>query len=298
MENILKKFLEYLEIERNYSVNTILSYETDLIDLVRYLQSEDIFLIENVNKKVLTSYIINLLEKGYTRNSIARKIASIRSFFKYLNKIKVIEGNPALGLITPKLEKKLPVFLDEKSVEEILNLPDLRTAKGVRDSAILELFYSTGIRLSELINLNIGDIREGEGVIKVKGKGRKERIVPIGQKAIDAINKYLEDRLDLKNVLEKDKHNMPLFITTKGGRIYPQAIGRIVRKYIEKQSDIEKKSPHVLRHSFATHLLNRGADVRAVKELLGHESLSTTQVYTHVTSSKLKKVYNSAHPKA
>ena len=298
LEKIVRSYLEYLEIERNYSAHTILSYEKDLLSLVQFLRQEGIDSFNKVHKESLRAFIGLLLDEGFGQRSIARKIASMRSFFKYLRRQKIIDGNPALVLITPKVGKRLPSFLDEESVQRLLSLPDQTTTNGKRDTAILELFYSTGIRLSELIGLNVDDLKKEEGLIKVKGKGRKERIVPVGRKALAAIDNYLNENkiLSAKTNVKVDEHS--LFVNKDGHRLYPQAVGRIVKKYIGAVSEIEKKSPHVLRHSFATHMLNHGADLRAVKELLGHESLSTTQVYTHVSSARMKKVYENAHPKA
>ena len=298
MLKIVRSFLEYLELERNYSAHTILSYETDLISLIQFLRSEGIKSFNEVHKEYLRAYIGSLLDKGFSKRSIARKIASLRSFFKYLRRQKIIDGNPTLVLITPKFGRRLPSFLDEQAVRNLLSSPDRTTTIGKRDSAILELFYSTGIRLSELIALNVNDVRQDEGLIKVKGKGHKERIIPIGRKALDAIIEYLRTRKDLSLISQGFSEEQPLFVIGNGHRIYPQAIGRMVRKYIAMVSEIEKRSPHVLRHTFATHLLNRGADLRAVKELLGHENLSTTQVYTHISAARMKKVYNDSHPKA
>ncbi len=298
MEKIIRNYLEYLETERNYSAHTIISYETDLFSLIQFLRREGINSFDRVHKESLRTFIGSLIDEGFNQRSIARKIASMRSFFKYLRRQKIIDGNPALVLITPKLGKRLPSFLDEESVKRLLSSPDLSTANGKRDTAILELFYSTGIRLSELINLNVGDLKQEDGLVKVKGKGRKERIVPIGRKALTAINDYLKEKNKLSINTGIELGALPLFVTKEGRRMYPQAVGRLVRKYISVVSEIEKKSPHILRHSFATHLLNHGADLRAVKELLGHESLSTTQVYTHVSSAQMKKVYENAHPKA
>ena len=298
MEKVVRSYLEYLEIERNYSAHTILSYETDLLNLVQFLRREGVESFENVHKESLRAFVGTLLDDGFSPRSIARKIASMRSFFKYLRRQKIIVGNPALVLITPKVGKRLPSYLNEESVEQLLSVPDRSTPNGKRDTAILELFYSTGIRLSELINLNISDLKQEEGLIKVRGKGRKERIVPLGSKAISAITDYLQEKSEagVPHLTRHEEH--PLFELKDRRRMYPQAVGRMVRKYIGLVSEIEKKSPHVLRHSFATHMLNHGADIRAVKELLGHESLSTTQVYTHVSSARMKKVYEDAHPKA
>jgi len=298
MEKIVRTYLEYLEIERNYSSHTILSYETDLLNLVQFLRREGIDTFHSAHKESLRAWIGSLIDEGFGQRSIARKIAALRSFFKYLRRQKIIDGNPALVLITPKVGKRLPSFLDEDSIERLLSIPERTTKEGKRDAAILELFYSTGIRLSELINLNIGDLKQEEGIIKVRGKGRKERIVPVGRKALAAIHEYLQEKNTLPVGIREPRNERPLFEIKESRRMYPQAVGRLVRKYIGRVSEIEKKSPHVLRHSFATHMLNHGADLRAVKELLGHESLSTTQVYTHVSSARMKKVYEDAHPKA
>lgn len=298
VEKIVRKYLEYLEIERNYSAHTILSYETDLLRLVQFLRREGIHSFDKVRKESLRAFTGSLLDDGFGQRSVARKIASMRSLFKYLHRRKITEGNPALALITPKVAKRLPSFLDEESVRQLVSLPDQHTPVGKRDTAILELFYSTGIRLSELIGLDIGDLMREEGLIKVRGKGRKERIIPVGRKALTAIDRYLQEKKITPAMIPSKAGGRPLFEIQEGRRMYPQAVGRMVRKYIGAVSEIEKKSPHVLRHSFATHMLNHGADLRAVKELLGHESLSTTQVYTHVSSARMKKVYEDAHPKA
>ena len=298
METIVRGYLEYLEGERNYSAHTILSYETDLSSFVQFLHQEGINSFDTVHKESLRAFISSLIDKGFSQRSIARKVASMRSFFKYLRRQKIINGNPALVLITPKIGKRLPSFLDEESVHQLIESPDQSTTNGKRDRAILELFYSTGMRLSELIGLNICDLKKEEGLIKIKGKGRKERIVPVGRKAMDAVDEYLQDEHELRLKGHVQSGDRPLFVMKEGRRMYPQAVGRMVKKYIGMVSEVEKKSPHILRHSFATHMLNHGADMRAVKELLGHESLSTTQVYTHVSSARMKKVYEDAHPKA
>jgi len=288
-----------LEMERNYSAHTILSYETDLFGLIQFLRRESIDSFRNVHKETLRSYLGSLLDSGFSARSVARKIASLRSFFKYLRRQKVIDGNPALVLMTPKSGKRLPTFLDEDAVQRLIASPGTATPRGKRDTAILELFYSTGMRLSELIGLNVGDVLAQEGVVKVRGKGRKERIVPVGKNALEALKEYLHGGREGSSAVRRGaSDDRPLFVIAEGRRMYPQAVGRMVKKYIGRVSEIEKKSPHVLRHSFATHMLNRGADLRAVKELLGHESLSTTQVYTHVSTARMKKVYEDAHPKA
>ncbi|MGB2869369.1 MAG: tyrosine recombinase XerC [Bacteroidota bacterium] len=296
MQNLVRKYLGYLEVERNYSPNTILSYETDLVEFASFLKQDGVTTIREVGKETLRAFLGSLLARGFGKRSVARKIAALRSFFKYLKRQNAIPSNPALTLITPKVKKKLPAFLDERAMQQLLEAPDRTTPGGKMDAAILELFYSTGMRLSELVSLDVGDVDGREGSVKVMGKGRKERILPLGSKARTAIEDYMEVRPS-PGASGRSKVQ-PLFVTRRGERIYPQAVGRIVRRYIERVSEMDKKSPHVLRHSFATHMLNRGADLKAVKELLGHESLSTTQIYTHVSTARMKHVYDKAHPKA
>lgn len=297
LETLVRSFLEYLEVEKNYSGHTIQSYATDLNAFGKYIANRCIDPPAGISKDVLRGYLSLLYDEGYSRKSIARKVASLRSFLKFLKRRRFILSNPAVGLATPKLEKRLPGFLDEPSVRRMLDMPDRSTTNGLRDAAILEVFYSTGIRLSELVNLNVGDIDRRGRLVKVTGKGRKQRIIPIGQKAIHAVDQYVNSRKSALSAGSVDEATA-LFLAENGKRIYPQIVGNIVKRYISKVSDLEKMSPHVLRHTFATHLLNRGADLKAVKDLLGHESLSTTQVYTHVTTERLKKVYHQSHPKA
>lgn len=290
MHTMIRAYLEYLDGERNYSHHTIVAYEQDLRQFSDYLTSAGFTSFSRVRKDALRGFVSMLMQSGISRKTVARKTASLRSFFKFLRHRGSIQTNPTLGLATPKLEKKLPVYLDEHSAERMLDRPDRATSDGKRDAAILELFYGTGIRLGELIGLNIGDADLAEGTLRVRGKGRKERVVPIGRKASAALKRYLADR--------DGGSSDPLFVLHSGKRCYPRWVSRMVTKYISAVSELEKRSPHVLRHSFATHLLNNGADLRAVKELLGHESLSTTQLYTHVSTERLKKIYRQSHPKA
>ena len=298
MHNHVRSFLEYLEVERNYSPNTIRSYEADLYQFVAYLHSNLIHSLDEVRKPLLRSYLGSLFAADLSKKSVARKIASLRSFFRYARRHKVTTTNPTLTIVSPKLDKRLPSYLDESATKRLFDSIDTKTPEGRRTGAILELFYSTGMRLSELINLNMGDVDFSQGVVKVTGKGSKQRIIPVGRRALHALELYLEDRERVFMKRDQPNHGLALFVTGKGTRFYPEAVIRMVKKSIGLVSEIEKRSPHVLRHTFATHLLNRGADLRAVKELLGHESLSTTQVYTHVSTEQLKKVYRQSHPKA
>jgi tyrosine recombinase XerC len=298
MHSNVRRFLEYLEVERNYSPNTIRSYEADLHQFVAYLDSNRIRSFDEVRKPLLRSYLGSLLAADLSKTSVARKIASMRSFFRYAKRHKITTTNPTLTIVSPKLDKRLPAYLDESATKRLFDSIDIKSPEGRRTGAILELFYSTGMRLSELINLNMGDVDFSQGVVKVTGKGSKQRIIPVGRRALHALELYLEDRKRISRKGDQSNHGLALFVMGKGRRFYPEAVIRMVKKSIGLVSEIEKRSPHVLRHTFATHLLNRGADLRAVKELLGHESLSTTQVYTHVSTEQLKKVYRQSHPKA
>ena len=300
LENI-KSFLEYMRSERNLSPNTVAAYNDDLNQfnefLVKHFSAFSVDIAE-VDQVTIRLFLGELLEQGKSKRSVARKLAAVRSFMKYLVKHRVIKYNPGINIVTPKLPKKLPVFLDESSVNRMMTLQDCTTIRGLRDRAILELLYGTGIRLNELIQLDITDIDFNNNTVKVFGKGRKHRIVPLGRKAKEAIRGYLtaREREQAGAVLNED--GRAAFLSTRGKRMYPKGVYLVVNKHIGAVSELEKKSPHVLRHTFATHMLNRGADLRAVKELLGHESLSTTQLYTHVTVSRLKRIYDQAHPKA
>ena len=301
MIEYIKKYLYYLSSERNYSPHTVSAYEGDLNQFYEFLKrhfSGMPFKVANIDQVTIRLFLGDLLENGRSKSSVARKLVAVRSFLKYLVKLNVIKHNAGLNVVSPRLPKKLPYFLDEASVERMMAIPDCSVMEGLRDRAILELLYSTGIRLAELIQLNLDQVDFINDTIKIFGKGRKHRIVPIGRKAREAIKQYLKERDKKLYVIIKEEDRKALFLSARGKRMYPKGIFRIVNKYISAVSEIEKKSPHVLRHTFATHLLNRGADLRAVKELLGHESLSTTQLYTHVTVNRLKRIYNQAHPKA
>lgn len=329
----VRTYLTHLERERNYSSHTITAYHEDLHQFLSFLSqhfgggsfpseapashppdcgragrsgwdeplAHDLSAIDHLTIRL---FLGDLLERGYSKRSAVRKLAAVRSFFKYLVRHKLISHNPAAGVLTPKMVKKLPAYLDEPSITKMMELPDTSTAFGARDSAILELLYSTGIRLSELIGLNVGHVDMAGGTIKVHGKGSKDRIVPFGKQARIALARYLGHRSEFVSdrTEAKDRQapltGQALFFSSRGLRIYPKAVHSLVSKYIGKVSELEKKSPHVLRHTFATHMLNRGADLRSVKELLGHESISTTQIYAHVSIEHLKRVYAQAHPKA
>lgn len=293
--------MDYIQFEKNYSINTILSYEDDLSQFHQYLSkhfgSENYSLLD-VDNLTIRLFLGDLIESGFSKKSLVRKLAAVRSFYRYLLKQKVVSENPTLNIVTPKIPKKLPSFLDEAAMQKMMELPDTKNIEGVRDKAILEVLYGTGIRIDELIKLSLDDIDWSNVTIKVVGKGHKMRIIPLGSEAKASLKIYLEHRHKIFSDWTKAIYKKYVFLSNRGLRMYPKAVYNIVSHYINLVSDIEKKSPHVLRHTFATHLLNRGADLRAVKELLGHESLSTTQIYTHVSADRLKRIYEQTHPKA
>jgi len=291
----IQEYLSYLKVSLNYSPHTITSYENDLKQFENFLTltfGKDDFDLNDLELTILKSFVAGLFDEVYSNRSISRKISLLKSFFKYLAKKKYIKKNVASTLIFPKLDKKLPSYLTESEAEKLFE-PEQTDDRKPLDAAILELFYSTGIRLSELINLKISNINFIIKTIKVFGKGSKERIVPFGKNAELSINEYLKIR-----PVPAEGNSDILFLSSNGNKLYPMQVNRITKKSLEGVTELKKKSPHILRHTFASHLLDKGADIRAVKDLLGHESLSTTQVYTHISPEKLKKVYKQSHPRA
>jgi tyrosine recombinase XerC len=281
--------MRYLEIEKNYSVHTILNYRLDLEDFKKFLSDTQ---IENVDYLTLRKYLAVLKERNLGTRTVGRRLSALRSFFKFLTREGYLKTNPISVLSSPKQEKHLPSFMTEEEVSRLIESAFAKNEKderGLRDRAILETFYSTGMRISEVVGLNITDIDFIGGIVKVMGKGKKERIVPIGETAIAAIRAYLEKRR---------KQAEALFLNKNGKRITARGTRNIVVKYIRLAGIKQGVSAHTFRHSFATHLLNRGADLRTVQELLGHANLSTTQIYTHLTTERLKSVYDKAHPRA
>jgi tyrosine recombinase XerC len=269
---------------------TIESYRKDLDEFGMFIQNNTAKrAIQDIDYFVLRKYLVFLNGKKLSRVSISRKISTLKSFFKFLKKEKVIKVNHALSLVYPKREKKLPEFLTEDEMSSLLESIPSEGRFWKRDRAIMELFYSSGVRISELVGLNIENVDFISGVIIVRGKGKKERMLPLGRKAQEALQEYLND------TLRKDG---PLFLSNVGRRITDRAVRDVIKKHIRKIAFHKSASPHTFRHSFATHLLNRGADLRTVQELLGHSSISTTQVYTHLTTERLKKVYQTSHPRA
>jgi len=290
MKRYLDKFKNYLEKEKNYSPHTVRNYLADIEGFSQISSAED---PNAVDYLTVRKYLAYLRQKAISKRSIARKLSSLRTFFRFLERDGYVKANPVGAIATPKLDKKLPIFLDEKSVLRLIMAPDTSFLWGARDRAILETLYTAGIRVSELVGIDISNIDFISGVVKVLGKGRIERLAPLGDKAVNAIREYLTHRNRKKWGDKK-----ALFLNKSGKRITSRSVRRIVTRYIKDLGVKEHVSPHTLRHSFATHLLNRGADLRSVQELLGHKNLSTTQIYTHVTIERLKSVYDKAHPRA
>jgi len=302
---LIERFLEYLRVERNASAHTLRSYSADLEQFRNFLLSSELHVdkkkgdvaVEKIDHLAIRAYLSHLY-RGHKKSSLARKLAAQRSFFKYLVEEGLLAQSPAEIVATPKQEKPLPTFLPVDEVFSLMETPDQSTTWGIRDRAILETLYSCGIRVSELVGLTDGDIDFTLGILKVFGKGRKERIVPIGEKALAAMRGYLPQRDRIIAGLPPSGSKAPIFINHRGGRLTSRSVARILQKHILKCGLLRKVSPHALRHSFATHLLDAGADLRAIQELLGHVSLSTTQRYTHVSVDKLMEVYDRAHPRA
>lgn len=294
----IESFLRYLRIEKNVSEHTMDAYKKDIERFLEFLKHQgvdDDF--KSINHIMIRSYLAELKKDQYARRTIARRIASLRSLFRFLCRENIVDTNVFSAVHTPKLEKRLPSFLEENEINELLTLPP-STVLGLRDLAILELLYATGVRVSELTGLTLKDLELERGFALIYGKGAKERIVPIGSKAIQAITVYLKQA---RPQLEKKYPALSpqqLFLNARGGPLTDRSIRRILDKYIAILATDKQVSPHTIRHSFATHLLNRGADLRLVQELLGHVSLSSTQLYTHITKEKLKSVYHQAHPRA
>jgi tyrosine recombinase XerC len=294
LKKVMLEFLSYLEKERGFSNHTIKAYQTDLNRFILFLtQEENISNFKSVNIHTIRNYLGTEFDEGFSSKTVARRLASIKSLFKYLMRSEQISDNPAIHVKSPKISQTLPNFIDEKVIDTLMESPDVSTSKGMRDRAILELFYSTGIRLSELIALDIDSIDPQNQLAKVHGKGDKERLIPFGNRAKFWVENYLKNRALSFN---SAPNHTPLFTNAKEKRVPKSTVQRRIRNYIKLVAEGERLGPHILRHSFATHLMDRGADIRAVKDLLGHNSLSSTQVYTHIKPEKTKKIYKQAHP--
>ncbi len=311
MEREIRDFAQYLKVERGATGHTLRNYLSDLRQFVKFLASqsgdserrgggasEDLHLvlphgpphrIDKIDYLGIRSYLVELHRQGLKKSSMARKLAVLRSFFKYLRREGLLKANPAKLVNIPRQDKPLPSFLTVDQATALMDSPTSRDRFSLRDKAILETFYSTGIRLSELVGLNIEDIDFDSGLARIRGKGKKERIVPIGSKAIEAIKKYLE--------VKGAAQGQAIFLNRAGARLTARSVARIVKRYLSRVG-LPEASPHGLRHSFATHLLEEGVDLRSIQELLGHSSIATTQRYTHLNADQLMAIYDKAHPRA
>jgi len=305
MEADLQDFLQTAETVKNISEHTRSAYERDLRQFFKFLKDKGVSSLNQVDHLILRRFLAMLQEKDYLKSSVARKCASLRSFFKFLVREGILGSNPTSSLHTPKKDRKLPQFLTEDEVTQLLDLPDENEPSGIRDKALFETLYSCGTRVSELAGLNLADVDLLGDIIKVRGKGKKERICPLGKPAIKALNNYLDIRSTFfsktgkaaRKGFKTSPNKNAVFVNAKGGRLTTRSMERILKSYVANVTS-KKVTPHTLRHSFATHLLSRGADLRSVQELLGHKNLSTTQIYTHVSTELMKKVYDSTHPRA
>lgn len=293
----IAQFIDYLHYEKRYSEHTLLSYRNDLEQFLQHcreLENESFSLLQ-AQPQQIRLWLAGLLEKGISSRSIHRKISSLRSYYKYCQQLGALTSNPVLRVTMPKVARRLPVFVPEAQTKTLFDeLEFTEDFAGLRDRLILEMFYATGIRLAELVQLLHSDIDLAQGQLRVKGKGNKQRVVPMVDTLVSTCKLYLKQKL---LVFENNTTDY-LFVTDKGKKIYRRFVYRVVNFYLSTYTSAGKRSPHILRHTFATHMLNQGADINAIKELLGHSSLSATQVYTHTTVEKLKSVYKQAHPKA
>mgnify|MGYP006301482709 CR=1 FL=1 len=297
-DGAIHSFLLYLSQERNMSAHTVRNYGVDLAQFHAFLAETDRaeHFPEGVTHLLIRGFMAQLDERGMSKQTVARKVAALRSFYKFLMKRGRVQANPAQSVRTPKLEKRLPKYLTVQEVERLLGTPDASTFMGARDRAILELLYSAGLRTFELVGLNVDDIDLERQTLRTRGKGKKERVNPVGRYAVQAIEGYLQMRREHPDCTRFEVE--PLFLNFRGRRLTTRSIRRLLGSYVRTAGLPANVSPHTLRHSFATHLLQRGADLRVVQELLGHENISTTQIYTHVTASEMQQAYEQAHPRA
>jgi integrase/recombinase XerD len=294
MKEFIDIFLNYLSVERGLSQNTIASYREDLSAYLNFISANHIDTLSKTTRKNITDFMLFQKDKGIAVNSIARRLAALKSFYRFLVRERLLKIDPSSLIESPKLWKKIPQTLSINEVDALLSQPDTRSAAGIRDKAILETIYATGMRVSEAVNLKLDNVNLEIGFLRCIGKGNKERVIPLGKKAIASIKRYLE--ISRPHFLKK-RENEFLFLNRFGKRISRQSLWKIIKKYA-KSSGIKKPiRPHILRHSFATHLLERGADLRSVQEMLGHANISTTQIYTHINKDRLKAIHRMYHPR-
>jgi integrase/recombinase XerC len=301
MDEALADFLRYLALEKNASDLTVKSYREDLNQVVAFFRDKyagQIVTPAHINSRHLRAFSVWLHDQGYAKSTVARRIAATRSWFRFLMRQGTISANPAEGLRGPRQDKKLPHFMAEDALGKLLNAPSPDTTLGLRDRALLETLYSAGLRVSELTGLNLDDIDLDAGVATIRGKGKKERLAFFGGPSLAALKTWLEARQVVLASNNKSNKADAVFLNQRGTRLTSRSVGRLLEKYLAEAGLDPRTSPHTLRHSFATHLLDHGADIRSVQELLGHSSIATTQIYTHVTTQRLKDSYQKAHPRA
>lgn len=294
MEALVQKFIGFLEKDKRLSTNTLQSYRRDIEQYIAYLREMNLSSITSTNKTTVIAYLLSLQKKGRATSTISRNLASIRSFYQYISKNKIMDVDPTADLESPKVEKRLPQILSTQEVELLLEQPKCVDLKGYRDKAMLELLYATGIRVSELISLNVEDLNLEVGFIRCN-KGTRERVIPIGSMAINALQEYLSKS---RSLLIQDPNENALFVNVNGKRLTRQGFWKIIKQY-KNQAKINKDiTPHTLRHSFAAHLLENGADLRSIQEMLGHSDISSTQIYAQIAKNRIKEIYKKTHPRA
>lgn len=293
----LEDYIHFMRVERQVADNTIESYKRDLTDYIRYMKEQQMAVVDQITKHEIALYLQQMREGGQSSRSVSRAISSIRSFHQFMLREKITTHDPTVHLELPKIDQKLPDVLSVQEVTRLIEAPDRHKPAGKRDFAMLELLYGTGMRVTELLTLNDEDIHLSMGFVRVFGKGGKERIIPLGKMAIEACTVYMREARP-QFIAKKQEPEDALFVNMRGGRLTRQGIWKILKKYAIEAHIKKKLTPHILRHSFATHLIENGADLRAVQEMLGHSDISTTQIYTHVSRSRLKEVYSEFHPRA
>ncbi|MCK9604004.1 MAG: site-specific tyrosine recombinase XerD [Candidatus Omnitrophica bacterium] len=294
MEEFIELFLNYLSVERGLARNTIISYKEDLKYYIDFLKKRSIDALSRATKNEIVDFMLSQKDKGLSPNSIARRLAAIKMFHRFLVRERILKNDPTSLIDSPKLWKKIPEALSFNEVDALLSQPDTREIQGARDKAILEIFYATGMRVSEVVNLKTDNVNLDIGFLRCIGKGNKERVIPLGKKAIASIKRYLEYS---RPKLLRKKESGNLFISRLGKQISRQSLWKLIRRYARNARIKKPMKPHILRHSFATHLLERGADLRSVQEMLGHANISTTQIYTHINKERLKSIHKMFHPR-
>jgi len=294
MKELIDTFLSYLSVERGLSNNTVSAYREDLNFYIDFLSAQHIDALSKIAKNDITNFMLNQKDKGISANSIARRLAAIRMFHRFLSRERILKSDPTSLIDSPKLWKKIPDTLSLNEVDALLGQPNIREKQGIRDRAILETLYATGMRVSEAVNLKVSGVNLEIGFLRCIGKGNKERVIPLGKKAIASIKRYAGAS---RNSYLKKKESDFLFLNRSGNKISRQSLWKIIKRYARDARIKKSMKPHILRHSFATHLLERGADLRSVQEMLGHSNISTTQIYTHINKDRLKTIHRMFHPR-